>query len=742
MRLPDGGGGCLPFSRRGDSVKIRKWRTPAILAAAAISAGFAWGMKAAHADSAGILSETIPKLGEGLPLESPVTISADTVSFDEETGVALAEGNVEVGFGTRTIKADRIRYDMKSGEGEFVGRVHYEQEGDEFSFDRIVLNIKTELGAMYNGRIRIRTNNYQISSEVIEKTGKRSFFLRKGELTTCPCDPEPDWKFGIGRTEVTLDGYAFARDVTFRIRDIPVLWFPWAAFPVKLSRQSGFLLPSFSQSSSRGYSIQLPFYWAINRWSDATITLDAMTKRGFRPEAEYRFVLNSASEGTLRGTQFHDWETDDTRYRYYGENRFRYSEHFFTNARWDIPSDDEYYVDLVEEDILRTARHVPSRGFGAWKGSGDSQALSVDWVEDLQGTPDDNTVQRLPEYTVTILPRSLGKTGLAAGGEAQATYFYRRAGDQEVRGRGDAEISRAFTLYPSVFFTPFLSLDCLGSAPTKDETGTRTGGRVVPNAGATLELDFRKEFRGKGEWQLVHIVSPVVGFRWVPDVDQSDISVTDMWSRVGKQRQFFLSLYQRMLRVGKRNPSEVAFLELSWAFEAGDRNASQSPYVDPLSPLVRTLRDQIDLATGREERDDSRSSDVFGRFHVLPAPHWRLFGEILFDPSEGSLTKGWVGGEWRADERNRASLEYRNTRTLSEDVHAVAKFRPLRLVGLETSANYSLKNGELTEGEAAVTLYPRSECWSVGFVINRKTRPDETSFRLTFGLNGIGTVGL
>ncbi|NNG47377.1 MAG: LPS-assembly protein LptD, partial [Deltaproteobacteria bacterium] len=253
-------------------MNFRKWKTPAILAFAAISACFAWGVRTTQAEIGGILSGITPELGEGLPLESPVTLSADTVSFDEENGVALAEGNVEVGFGTRTIKADRIRYDMNSGEAEFVGRVHYEQEGDEFSFDRIVLNIKTELGAMYNGRIRIRSNNYQISSEVMEKTGKRSFFLREGELTTCPCEPEPDWKFGIGKTNVTLDGYAYARDVTFRIRDIPVLWVPWAAFPVKLSRQSGLLLPTFSQSSSRGFSIQLPYYWAINRWSDATFS--------------------------------------------------------------------------------------------------------------------------------------------------------------------------------------------------------------------------------------------------------------------------------------------------------------------------------------------------------------------------------------------------------------------------------------------------------------------------------------
>jgi LPS-assembly protein len=724
-------------------VNIRKWRMPAILAFAAISAGFVPGVRPAQAESAGILSGITSGLGEGLPLDSPVTLSADTVSFDEDTGVALAEGNVEVGFGTRTIKADRIRYDMRSGEAEFVGRVHYEQDGDEFSFDRIVLNTRTELGSMYNGRIRISSNNYQISSEVMEKTGERAFSLRKGELTTCPCDPEPDWKFGIGKTDVTLDGYAIARNVTFRIRDVPVLWFPWGAFPVKLSRQSGFLIPSFSHGTSRGYSIQLPYYWAINRWSDATFTLDAMTKRGVRPEAEYRFVLNNASEGAIRGTLFHDKETKDTRYRYYGENRFRYSEHFFTNAKWDIPSDDQYYVDLVEDDNLRAARHVPSRGFGAWKGSGDSQALSVVWAEDLQETPDDNTVQRLPEYTGTLLPRTLGGTGLTAGGELQATYFYRRAGDREVRGRGDAGLSRPFTLFPSVVFTPYLSLDFLGEVPTSDETGTRSSGRFVPYGGGDLEMLLRREFAGTGNGRLVHIVNPIVNFRYVPDVDQPDIPVYDMWDRVGPQQQILLSLQQRMLRLTEKGPSEVAFLELDWAYETGDRNPSEeSPYVDPLSPFVRTLRDQIDIAVGSQERDKSRPSDVFGLLRVFPAPKWRLSGEILFDPSETQITTAWVGGEWRADEENRASLEYRSTRTLSEDVHAVANFRPHQLMGLETSANYSIKKGEVTEGKVKITLYPRSECWSLGIVVNRKTRPDETTFRLNFGLGGIGTVGM
>ncbi len=430
---------------------------------------------------------------------APVTLSADTISYDEETGVALAEGNVEVGFGGRTIRADRIRYDTKSGEAEFAGHVHYEQEGDEFSFDRIVLNIRNELGVLYNGRIRISSNNYQIASERFEKTGKRSFLIRRGEITTCPCEPEPDWKFGIGKSEVTIDGYAITRNVTFNIRGVPVLWLPWAAFPVKLTRQSGLLLPSFSHSSSRGYSIQVPYYWAINRWSDATLTLDAMTERGFRPEAEYRFVLNNASEGAVRASLFRDSKTEDTRHRFFGENRFRYTEHWSMNALWDIPSDDRYYVDLVDEEILRTSRHIPSRGFTAWKGSGDSHSLSVHWAKDLQGTFDDNTVQRLPEYTATFLPHTLGGTGIAAGGEMQATYFYRQSGDREARGRGSATLSRGLPPLPvgihHAFFLP--GLPGFGSHLGRDRHAQRGTGRS--QRGSLPGTGLPAGIHGKGE---------------------------------------------------------------------------------------------------------------------------------------------------------------------------------------------------------------------------------------------------
>jgi LPS-assembly protein len=684
---------------------------------------------------------SMPRTGPDVMLGAPVTLNADSLAYDDDTGVALAEGNVELGFGNRTMRADRIRYDSRSGEAELTGHVHYKDAGDEFSFDRIVLNLNTELGVLYNGTIRLAANNYQISSERFEKTGKKTFQIRKGILTTCPCDPEPDWKFEVRRTQVTLDGYAVGKDVMFKIRGVPVLWFPWAAFPVKLTRQSGFLTPSFSHGGSKGYAFQLPYYWAISRWSDATLTIEEMSRRGLRPEVEYRYVLSSTSGGEAHVSIHHDKQTKHDRYRILGNNSYREGA-VTSGVKLDLASDDRYYLDLVDDDILRTGRHIPSRGFLAYGTEQGMGAMSAVYVNDVQGTPDDNTVQRLPEASFTFLPRTLGRSGIDVAGEARASYFYRRVGDRELQGRGYGEISRTFTLYPSITVTPYLSVDLLGSYPASNETGIGSGGRVLPGGGGKLEVDFRRSFeRGPGT-RLIHAVQTNTSFRWIPAADQNDIPIVDGGSRVGEQQQFTFSVTQRLLRVDNvTGPYELAFLAVEWALDVGRRKPTGSPYIDPLSPFVRSLREQIDLAAGRSAVRREAASDIYARFRVRPALKWAVSGESLFDAGEGRFTTASLGGEWKQSEESRALVEYRRSRDLAEDVHGLIAVRLHRVVGVKTDVNYSMKNKQLTEGTATLTLYPRSDCWSVGLVTSRKTKPEETSYKLLFSLKGIGGIG-
>jgi LPS-assembly protein len=682
----------------------------------------------------------LPAGKEGFRLDSPVRLSAETLSYDEQTGVAVAEGKVELALGNRTMRADRIRYDSTTGEADLSGKVHYKDADEEFAFDRITINLDSETGVLYNGTIRIATNSYLISSEKLEKTGKQSFLIEKGVLTTCPCDPEPDWKFEVRKARVVLDEYAKAKDITFRIRGVPVLWLPYGAFPVKLTRQSGLLMPSFSSGKSTGYTLSLPLYWAINRWSDATITMDAMSKRGYRPEIEYRFSLNRESEGAVRGTIFHDKATDDSRWRLYGENVYR-SGAWTANGKLELPSDDRYYLDLVDADFLRSARTARSTGFVGRTTENTAQEAHVTWNRDLQELPVDNTVQRLPEYTLTILPRSTPFEGVEFSGEFAGTRFHRKDAPEELRGRGAAGISRTFGLHPSIHLAPFLFVDALADRRDASPGGSRDSGRVVPGAGANLTVDARKDYGGS-VGPRVHAVRTSLGYRYVPKVRQDDIPLTDQWSRLAPQSQFALTVSQRLLGLDNgTSPRELASLTLEWAYDPSGKESARTPYVDPLSPFVRTFRDQIDTVAGRPSRGTEAFSDVYANLLLAPSGAWKFRGETLFDPVYARVILGAVSGEWRRDDDNRVLAEYRISRDLAEDVHGLAFWRPFRFLRLQGQTNYSIRNRALIDGSAGLTLFPRSDCWTLGFVAERKSNPTDTTLKLTFGLKGIGSIG-
>jgi hypothetical protein len=507
-----------------------------------------------------------------------------------------------------------------------------------------------------------------------------------------------------------------------------------------MTRQSGLLLPNFSSNRSRGYTLQVPYYRVINRWSDATLTLDAMSRRGYRPEIEYRFVLNPESEGAIHATMFRDRADNRNRARYYGENVFR-SGPFTANAKLEIPTDPRYYLDLVDLEALRSMRHARSEGFASAAGAHSEQAVSILWNKDLQEIPGpDNTVQRMPEYTMTLLPVGIRIAGADLSGEISATRFQRRDGFDELRARGFGEVSRAIPLYRSFTLVPYVFADVLGTRfESSAASGSSDAGRFVPGGGATLSADARRDFSGRS---LVHTAGVSAGYRYVPKIRQDDLPITDRWSLLAPQSQFLFTLSQRLLGVKDgAAPKEFLSFHIEWAYDLGGKEPSLSPYVDPLAPYVRALRDQIDTGTGHPTRKNYAPSDVYAKIGLAPMDRWRFQGEALFDPVEKTFTVGAVSGEYKKNDDYRILAEYRLSRDLAEDVRGSFAWYLLRWLRLQAQASYSVRNGYLSEGAVGVSVFPRSDCWNVGFTVERKTQPDDTSVKLSFGLKGIGSIG-
>jgi LPS-assembly protein len=198
---------------------------------------------------------------------------ADTASYDSSNGDLSAKGNVQIDGGRRDIHitASEANYNTRSHTGKFY-------------------NVHGSTGTRFKGRNVTLTSSSPLSfsGKIVEQTGPDEYVLHHGSVTSCEL-PHPKWTFNAARIILRVGNSARIYNTTFRLKGVPVFYLPYAAPPVeRLGRQSGFLIPQFGTSSTKGTLIGDQFYWAINRSMDATLGGEYLSKRGWALQENFR----------------------------------------------------------------------------------------------------------------------------------------------------------------------------------------------------------------------------------------------------------------------------------------------------------------------------------------------------------------------------------------------------------------------------------------------------------------------
>jgi len=116
--------------------------------------------------------------------------------------------------------------------------------------------------------------------------------LSKGGFTVCKkrngkCPP---WSLKAKKiSHDKIKKTIYYEHATLKVYDIPIFYFPKFFHPdPTVKRQSGFLAPFFTNSTSLGTGFALPYYWAINNDKDITFTPKIYTKDNLLLLNEYR----------------------------------------------------------------------------------------------------------------------------------------------------------------------------------------------------------------------------------------------------------------------------------------------------------------------------------------------------------------------------------------------------------------------------------------------------------------------
>ena len=204
----------------------------------------------------------------------------DLVTYDSASGDVTAKGHVSLDGGRRDIhiSGSEGTYNLHSQTGKFY-------------------DVRGSTGARFKGRSVTLTSSSPLSfsGKLVEQTGPEEYVLHHGSVTSCEL-PRPKWTFTAARIILKVGSSAHVYNAAFRLKGVPVFYLPYASPPVeRLGRESGFLIPNFGTSNTKGTVIGDSFYWAINRSMDATVGGEYLSKRGWALQESYRYRPNEAS---------------------------------------------------------------------------------------------------------------------------------------------------------------------------------------------------------------------------------------------------------------------------------------------------------------------------------------------------------------------------------------------------------------------------------------------------------------
>jgi LPS-assembly protein len=249
--------------------------------------------------------------------EAPVSFNADQMTFDRKNQIITATGKVEVSQEGRVMYADDISYDQKSDVLTATGNVSIlEPSGDVIFAKRLEVT-----GDMKDGIIEdiglILADKSRFAAAGARRSNANILEMRNAVYSPCNlCEEDPTappfWQLRAVR--IIHDGSKQRieyRDATLEIFGVPVAYIPYFAHPdPTVKRRSGMLIPKIGNSSDLGTILQTPYYLALNKQSDLTITPILTTKERAILALEYRGFLKSGKiefRGSLTNDSDNQW---------------------------------------------------------------------------------------------------------------------------------------------------------------------------------------------------------------------------------------------------------------------------------------------------------------------------------------------------------------------------------------------------------------------------------------------------
>ena len=642
-----------------------------------------------------------------------IILQAQKLEYFETENRLEAAGKVSVVYGDTLLLADRLEMNTESGVGIATGDVRLSTPEDQLWASRVDFDLTSERGLVYDASGLIG-NTYRISSERLERLGPQRFVARRGRLTTCT-GRVPAWEFRARQARLGAGNYVTLQHPSFRIKGVPVFYLPYAVFPHRDERTTGFLPPHLGSDSNHGFTASGEFFWVMTEWMDSTLGLDYFSERGYRPYVEYRYSLDPQSDGQAQGSFIHDRRTGEDLWQILLQQRQTFGWGINGVTQLDLRSERDIQRRFARNIQQESTTHTASFASLSKRFANSRVTLQTDTFEGIPDSGSDETFARLPSlHLEQFLTPLLGRA-----------YFSVSAAADRMRAstiRDNAVVQR-FDLFPQLSVplrvAPWLQIT--GSAGLRQTYYQREG--MAEGEASRTVVDVRATMKGPA-WQrryarnggaLIHLLATGLDYRYVPETDQDDLPAYEtldanehvldpletltLLDRIGPANYVKLRLSNRFfVRNGAGQIREAAHLIVAQGFHVGDGGPGE--HVGEMGPL---------------------DIDVGVRLWQL----WSLESVLRVAPQTGELQTA----HWRVAvdlPHGRSLFVHSNYRRNPDVLYVIGGVSMPVLKGLTAGYNtrYDGSRGQFRDHVA--TLLYQAQCWSINGSLRLRHNGDRT----------------
>ncbi len=680
--------------------------------------------------------------------DAPVDFEADNFSYHQEKKVYQAKGDVVLKQDGAKLRANEVSYDEKKGKIKVKGKIKItEKNGDEVLADKAELGKGFKNADMKNVRIKMGGHS-RLSAEYGKRINGETHELEKAHFSPCKlCNAfgteVPLWSLGAYEIEHDLkEKDLFYKHAWLEVFGVPIFYVPYFFHPAPdVKRRSGFLMPSFEQSSEYGFITRIPYYVAPSPSYDVTITPTIVSKEGTIFETHYRQKFQYG-EAEIKGSiaQFSEsqsgFEQNDWQGHIFSKLRYKMDEDWTGGLELNRVKDRLYLkkYDFSDEDTLTSRAYLERLDQASYF------SASAYKFQGLRSTDDEDQIPLvLPEieYFVEGKPSLIGGT---VSFESRLRSIRRRTGSKSHGVTVKGKWERPFHSSMGYIYDVALSAQADGFLVRDDgEDDWRKEARFFPEASLGVRYPFIRY--NKKSYDLIE---PVVSLVFAPnDKKLNNIPNEDSEGFVFDETNLFsLNRFAGydLLTLGSRVDYGFNYKHFDPSLGTLEAFLGQSYRLDGKSDLA--FPEQSGL------REDV--SDIVGKIHYTPGSYADFLYRFRFDDETGDAERSelgvivrdpmyWVMGDYIYLVEQPGLATSKNREQISGQVGV----RLNEFWSVSADAVHSLEKNNDGTRSAALQLYYNDECLSLTLKAERRFTRDgdldpEDSINLRISLTHLG----